>query len=677
MKKKVVNVIAATMALNLALQIPVFAAEWKWDDQGWYLENSDSKNAWEWVDANRDGIAECYYFGPNGYLLSDAKTPDGYTVNANGAWTVNGAVQGMNTKTKKVMSMFPEANKTTEIGPGFNNGTWRQENGKWWYDIGSGMFYSNGWFWIDGNKDGTSECYYFDQNGWMLSNTTTPDGYTVNGNGAWTVNGQVQTRTRSNDAKKEVAKVSNIKSHSSSSGDGSSGSGSGSGGSTDTKPDKPVKPDTEGKPGSGSDSSTTIAYQDDFWEGYRGYSNAKLVNDYETGNISMLNDSQKETVEWFCSEIVYETELVESDKSDFEKEMIIIDYLFNAYEFTDEPELEIFTAYDLFDNGMGSSTAFADAFVQIAKAAGLEARYIHNDKHAWNLVKLDDDWYHVDVTLEKPSHYQVETLRNRYINRTDKEMEKSSIHKTWNKEAVKAIGTKYGPEKVHDYFAAGELGGLNIEEAIDNLQAGHMTILPYTTKDDVIKKLKESFDKVIEERNSLYSFGIEYSDVNGINMDDYKKVVSLNKDIQKAMADYAKEKYGKMLQSPLEFTMHTVTTENKELYSYSEMDIRYNQGYGIQTSYMINFVDEDNTSVGTQKGVGEENTAIKVNVPNGYVLTDELVINTGYGYLDGDKLVVIAGPLEAEIRVQKIKIPSDSNATPNDDAVLSPSNARK
>ena len=59
-----------------------------------------------------------------------------------------------------------------------------------------------GWQWIDGNGDGLKECYYFNQDdtnslglpqGAMLKNTTTPDGYTVNANGEWVVNGVVQT----------------------------------------------------------------------------------------------------------------------------------------------------------------------------------------------------------------------------------------------------------------------------------------------------------------------------------------------------------------------------------------------------------------------------------------------------------------------------------------------------
>ena len=50
------------------------------------------------------------------------------------------------------------------------------------------------WKWLDGNKDGIYECYAFDANGYMYSNTTTPDGYTVNKDGAWTVGSSVQLK---------------------------------------------------------------------------------------------------------------------------------------------------------------------------------------------------------------------------------------------------------------------------------------------------------------------------------------------------------------------------------------------------------------------------------------------------------------------------------------------------
>ena len=74
---------------------------------------------------------------------------------------------------------------------------WVKGEGKnaWWYDFGNGDYFKSSWQWIDGNQDGIAECYCFDENGWMYENTTTPDGYTVNENGAWTINNIVQTKT--------------------------------------------------------------------------------------------------------------------------------------------------------------------------------------------------------------------------------------------------------------------------------------------------------------------------------------------------------------------------------------------------------------------------------------------------------------------------------------------------
>ena len=74
-------------------------------------------------------------------------------------------------------------------------GTWRTgqapNQDKWWYDNDNGTYPANGWKWIDGNDDGIAECYCFDPDGWLYTNTTTPDGYTVNENGAWIENGIV------------------------------------------------------------------------------------------------------------------------------------------------------------------------------------------------------------------------------------------------------------------------------------------------------------------------------------------------------------------------------------------------------------------------------------------------------------------------------------------------------
>lgn len=82
---------AAAAGLMAMLQtVPVFAAEWKQDETGWWYQNDDGSylcNGWNWIDGR------CYYFKEDGYCLLDTVTPDGYTVDANGAWVQEGVVQ--------------------------------------------------------------------------------------------------------------------------------------------------------------------------------------------------------------------------------------------------------------------------------------------------------------------------------------------------------------------------------------------------------------------------------------------------------------------------------------------------------------------------------------------------------------------------------------------------------
>lgn len=58
-------------------------------------------------------------------------------------------------------------------------GEWKQDNVGWWYQNDDGSYVKNAW------KEDNGKWYYFNEGGYMLSNTITPDGYTVNESGEW------------------------------------------------------------------------------------------------------------------------------------------------------------------------------------------------------------------------------------------------------------------------------------------------------------------------------------------------------------------------------------------------------------------------------------------------------------------------------------------------------------
>ena len=60
---------ALTAALTLGAAATSYAAQWVPDANGWWYQEDDGSwpsNTWKWIDGNQDGVAECYYFGPNG-----------------------------------------------------------------------------------------------------------------------------------------------------------------------------------------------------------------------------------------------------------------------------------------------------------------------------------------------------------------------------------------------------------------------------------------------------------------------------------------------------------------------------------------------------------------------------------------------------------------------------------
>lgn len=86
---------------------------------------------------------------------------------------------------KKLLTVIISATLIIESATTSLAGQWIQEGSDWKYRNDNGSYAAN-WQWIDGKS------YYFDQNGKMFTNTTTPDGYTVNADGAWIMNGVVQ-----------------------------------------------------------------------------------------------------------------------------------------------------------------------------------------------------------------------------------------------------------------------------------------------------------------------------------------------------------------------------------------------------------------------------------------------------------------------------------------------------
>lgn len=188
------------LVLTAGMSMSTFAGEWKQDTAGYWYQNDDGSYVvgWQWVDG------KCYYFAESGYMLANTTTPDGFTVDESGAWVVNGVVQTQDTNV--AAGTTTNAPTSQEIINHLSNDkidgyvTLVIDDSKAPVTSGATNIkrknptYKNGWTWHVYYKYASSEYFVcalaFDENGYLLVNTTTPDGYQVNEYGMLVINGQ-------------------------------------------------------------------------------------------------------------------------------------------------------------------------------------------------------------------------------------------------------------------------------------------------------------------------------------------------------------------------------------------------------------------------------------------------------------------------------------------------------
>ena len=128
------------------------------------------------------------------------------------------------------------------------------------------------------------------------------------------------------------------------------------------------------------------------------------------------------------------------DASDYEKELWIHDYLVShtAYgyregEGPDTGQSPAHESYGALVSHKAVCNGYAFAMKLLCNLSGLECRIItgkgNEENHAWNLVKVGDDWYHVDVTWDDPSPDQEGRVAYTYFNIND---HRASLAHSWD-----------------------------------------------------------------------------------------------------------------------------------------------------------------------------------------------------------------------------------------------------
>lgn len=174
-----------------------------------------------------------------------------------------------------------------------------------------------------------------------------------------------------------------------------------------------------------------------------------LSNAGERNKTLLIKDGRTKRMYEEANRII--AEIITPEMSDMEKELAIHDYivLHTAYDYdnylNDTIPNDSYSAYGVLFNGTAVCQGYAMATQLLLELAGIETQIVsgtaNGGGHAWNKVKLDGEYYNLDVTWDDPVPDTAGEISYSYFNITDKEL--SEDHKWETAGWPAATATRY------------------------------------------------------------------------------------------------------------------------------------------------------------------------------------------------------------------------------------------
>ncbi len=183
---------------------------------------------------------------------------------------------------------------------------------------------------------------------------------------------------------------------------------------------------------------------------------------YSPVEIEVMKIELNNKIDWILSNVINDS------MNDYEKELAIHDYIINnaVYDIdnlnNDTLKHSAYSMYGILIEGKAVCTGYAKTMQYFLDKFNIENQLIFGDakgqSHVWNLVELNGEYYHLDVTFDDPISAQENILRRNYFNITDELIKKNHI---WNTEDyAKAVSMN------ENYFIRNESYAENQSELI-------------------------------------------------------------------------------------------------------------------------------------------------------------------------------------------------------------------
>jgi len=138
--------------------------------------------------------------------------------------------------------------------------------------------------------------------------------------------------------------------------------------------------------------------------------------------------------------------IIKPSMTQFQKVKAINDYIVSNTTYGTKTKASPHSAYALLFEGQAVCQGYALSAYKMLEQAGLETKYVvgyvnGNEAHAWNMVKVDGKWYHLDTTWNDPLPNRIGASSYDYFLVTDTQLKKDHSWITANYPA--ATSTTY------------------------------------------------------------------------------------------------------------------------------------------------------------------------------------------------------------------------------------------
>lgn len=200
--------------------------------------------------------------------------------------------------------------------------------------------------------------------------------------------------------------------------------------------------------------------------------------------------------------------------NDFDKLLYLHDYFIENYRY--DYTYTIRDAYTFFTQKTGVCQAYMLALIATAGELGIESIPVTSTpmKHAWNLVKLDGEWYHIDITWDDsvslPSHTSYTYFLQSDIGLATIDKNLTEPHRDWQTTA-QAESTKYDAAMWRNSSTQMlKLNGIYYCTVPDGAADRYAL---YGGSDPAVQEKKATINAIWRTGNSDYSYTSCYADL--------------------------------------------------------------------------------------------------------------------------------------------------------------------